>query len=325
MKRGNIVYRIGVDLGGTNIKVGLVGEDYRIIDQRSCKTNVQTGAEGVTDRIVSQVRGIMKQNSITEKDIPGVGVGCPGIINTESGTVIYSNNFDWHNLPVKAILEKKLGMPIAVTNDANCAVLGELWAGNGAGCRNIVLLTLGTGVGSGIIVNGELLTGSGCGGVAGHNIIIKDGRRCTCGKNGCLEAYASATALISETKKKLTMNPYSRIADLCRRNPDRIDGKTAFEAARLGDACGAEIVDEYIDALATGISNLVNLFRPEKILLSGGICNQGERLLTPLNEKVKKYCFAAEYLHSPVVEIARLKNTAGIIGAASSITQKGEI
>lgn len=313
------MYRIGIDLGGTNLKIGLIDPDYRIVDQSVCETHVQAVADGVIEKIVLQVRDIISKNNLSPKEILGVGLGCPGVINSKTGTVLYSNNFNWHDLPIRSILSQKLNLPLVVTNDAKCAALGELMAGSAIGCKNIVLLTLGTGVGSGIVVNGKLLDGSGCGGVAGHNTIVQNGRQCTCGRKGCLEAYASATALISETKKQLHMHPESLIADLCGRDPEKIDGRIAFEAAKRGDSYGQQIVDDYIEALANGVSNLVNLFRPEKILLSGGICNEGDTLLTPLNKKVKEYCFANIYLCPPPVEIARLKNTAGIIGAASLI------
>lgn len=236
--------------------------------------------------------------------------------------MLYSNNFDWHDLPIQSLLSRQLHMPVAVTNDANCAVLGEQVAGSAVGFANVVLLTLGTGVGSGILVNGQLLTGSGCGGVAGHSVLVQNGRRCTCGRRGCLEAYASATALIRDTREQLWQHPQSRLADLCAGNPDQIDGRTAFEAAEQGDPWAGQVIQDYIEALANGIANLVNLFRPEKVLLSGEICNKGESLLVPLNRKVREYCFAGDYLEPPVVETAKLKNRAGIIGAASLIKLK---
>ena len=220
--------------------------------------------------------------------------------------MLYSNNFDWHDLPIQSLLSRQLHMPVAVTNDANCAVLGEQVAGSAVGFANVVLLTLGTG----------------CGGVAGHSVLVQNGRRCTCGRRGCLEAYASATALIRDTREQLWQHPQSRLADLCAGNPDQIDGRTAFEAAEQGDPWAGQVIQDYIEALANGIANLVNLFRPEKVLLSGEICNKGESLLVPLNRKVREYCFAGDYLEPPVVETAKLKNREGIIGAASLIKLK---
>lgn len=316
------MYRVGVDLGGTNIKIGIVDSRYRLIDQGLCRTNVKLGAESVIQEIVRQVYGILSKNEISGSEVAGVGIGCPGLVRIETGTVLYSNNFDWQDLPLKARLQEMMPWPVEIRNDAQCAVLGEMKAGSAVGYKNVVLVTLGTGVGSGIVVDGKILEGESGGGIAGHNVIKKNGRECTCGRRGCLEAYASATALISETKRQLKQHPESLIAELCAGDPDNIDGKTPFLAAGQGDPLGKKIIEEYIEALGNGLANLINLFRPGKVLISGGICNEEDALLIPLNRKVRENCFAPDWLPIPLVEIARLKNTAGIIGAASLIEAK---
>ena len=220
------MYRVGVDLGGTNIKIGIVDSRYRLIDQGLCRTNVKLGAESVIQEIVRQVYGILSKNEISGSEVAGVGIGCPGLVRIETGTVLYSNNFDWQDLPLKARLQEMMPWPVEIRNDAQCAVLGEMKAGSAVGYKNVVLVTLGTGVGSGIVVDGKILEGESGGGIAGHNVIKKNGRECTCGRRGCLEAYASATALISETKRQLKQHPESLIAELCAGDPDNIDGKT---------------------------------------------------------------------------------------------------
>lgn len=311
------MYRIGVDLGGTNIKIGIADPQYRLIGQLMCRTNVKSGADSVIQEIALQIHTLLSRSDIPGSEIAGVGIGCPGVVHGETGTVLYSNNFDWQDVPLKERLQQLLPWQVAVRNDAQCAALGELMVGGAVGCRNVVLLTLGTGVGSGIVVDGKLLEGSGGGGVAGHMVIEQGGRECTCGRRGCLEAYASATALIRETRKQLELHPESVISRLCGGNPENIDGKVPFQAARQGDPWGRKIVEEYTASLAGGIANLIDLFRPEKVLISGGVCNEGDPLLIPLNQKVKENCFAAAWLAVPPVEIAKLKNTAGMIGAAS--------
>ena len=311
--------RIGVDLGGTNIKVGIVDAEYRLSDYVVCKTNVKFGAESVVREIVLQVYGILSKNNISESEVIGVGIGCPGLVHSGTGTVLYSNNFSWEDYPLKERLQEMMPWPVEVRNDAQCAVLGEKMAGSAVGCRNVVLVTLGTGVGSGIIVDGKILEGNGGGGIAGHNVIMKNGRECTCGRKGCLEAYASATALIRETKRQLKHYPESLILSLCDGNAENIDGKIPFLAAEQGDMLGKKIIDEYIEVLSNGIADLINLFRPEKVLIGGGICNEEDSLLMPLNQKIRDNCFASQWLPIPPVETARLKNTAGMIGAASLI------
>lgn len=319
-----MMYRIGIDLGGTYIKTGITDEEYNIIAQSSVKTDVMSGAENIINKISEQIRLLTKENSIDKSQIAGIGISCPGIIDSKSGVVLYSNNFNWNNYHLKEKLQNLLGVKVKVKNDALCAVIGEMKAGNAKGLKNVVLLTLGTGVGSGIAVDGRVFEGGGDGGIAGHNVIVKNGRQCTCGRKGCLEAYASATALISETKKCLKEHPNSKIKDLCGGDEELINGKTAFDAAKLGDKDAEKVVFDYIDSLANGIANLINLFRPEAVLLSGGICNEGDNLLKPLNEKVKGNCFAGDILNIPKVEIAGLKNTAGIIGASALIEMECE-
>ncbi len=313
-------YIVGIDLGGTKIKAGLVSaDDFSILDDTCVDTNVQSGLECVVQIMTDTVHGLLARNQIPKSLVAGVGLGCPGLIESGTGKVLYSNNFNWMNVPIRKMLEDALQLTVFVENDANCAVLGEAHAGGAVGCRNVVLLTLGTGVGSGIIVDGKLLTGTRCGGVAGHMTIVSGGRECTCGRKGCLEAYVSATALIKRTRYVMARHRNSLLWKACGQNMEAADGTTAFMAARQDDPYAKKIIEEYLYYLADGISSLVSIFRPEKILLSGGICNEGDGFLEEVNRIVRQLCFGQGYLEAPATEIARLKNRAGLIGAASLV------
>ena len=305
-------YVIGIDLGGTTIKSGLLTEDMEIVDKLEEPTHPHSGEEAITDHITAMVETLLQKNNVSREELAGVGVGTPGIVNSASGAVIYSNNFEWKDVPLKEILARKCGTLVAVDNDANCAVLGEAKKGAAKGCLNVLLLTLGTGVGSGILVNGSVPNGTGSGGVAGHMIIKKGGRPCTCGKKGCLEAYTSATALVSRAKEA-----FQEVGTLPEKALDEMSGKLFFDLVKANDPTAVRLLEEYADDLAVGLSSLIDIFRPEKVLIGGGLSGAGEVLLNPLREKTKALCFAGAYLSPPEITAAGLKNDAGIIGAAS--------
>lgn len=310
-------YRIGVDLGGTNIKVGIVDEQNHIIAKRSVKTYVERPWQEVVKDIGDTVLGLLEETKIKEEQCISLGLGSPGTVDSKTGVVVFSNNFDWHDIPLKKELEHYISIPIFISNDANCAALGETIAGAAKNCKNAVLLTLGTGVGGGVILDGKIFEGGFAGGAElGHTTIIAGGEPCTCGRKGCLEAYTSATALIRDTVKAAKDNPNSEICKICEGNIENIDGMTAFEGMRRGDDSAKKVVENYINYLGEGIVNFINIFRPEKVILSGGVCNEGEKLTNPLNEYVKKYSFAGEKSFIAEVVRAELGNDAGIIGAA---------
>ena len=311
---------IGIDLGGTRIKAGLVSSgDFTLLDERSAETPVSREPEAVVRAIAEIARDLTARNGVQPEELTGLGLGCPGLIEAHSGIVLYSNNFRWHHVPILDLLQAALPFPVFVENDANCAVLGEAGIGAASGCKNVVLLTLGTGVGSGILVDGRLLTGTGCGGVAGHITLVSGGRKCTCGKRGCLEAYVSATALIRRTRSAMARHPDSALWQICPDGIRSVNGATAFAAAKGGDPLAGKIIREYLYYLGDGISGLISVFRPEKILLSGGICNEGDWFLEELNRIVRELSYAKEDLEVPETMIARLRNKAGIIGAASLV------
>ncbi|MDD3204748.1 MAG: ROK family protein [Lachnospiraceae bacterium] len=312
------MYRVGIDLGGTNIKAGIVNEKYEIIIQDSIPTKVERPYQEIIKDMAELVQSLVRNAKIREDDIEGIGIGSPGTVDAETGVVVYSNNFDWENIPLVKELHKYINFPIAVSNDANCAALGEVKAGAAKDAANVVLLTLGTGVGGGVVVNGKIFEGGHAGGAElGHTMLVRGGELCTCGRKGCLEAYASATALIRQTKEAAKNNPDSKILEFCNHDENQINGKTVFDAALENDETAKKVVQDYIEYLGDGIVDFVNIFRPDKVLLSGGVCNQGTVLTNPLNVYVQKYCFAGSKGVIPTVTCATLGNSAGIIGASA--------
>ncbi len=313
-------YRIGIDLGGTNIKAGLVDEDHRIIRESSVPTRVERGAGPIMEEMAELVRGLIRDGVQADDQVDGVGIGSPGTIDAKEGVVVYSNNFNWENVPLARTLSDEWKLPVSVSNDANCAALGEMKAGAARFYRNCVLLTLGTGIGGGVVIDGKIFEGAHAGGTElGHTSLIAGGEPCTCGRRGCLEAYASATALIRDTRRAAQKDLASAIWKLCGGELKKISGKTAFDAAQAGDACAQNVVERYIGYLGEGLVNMINVFRPDIVLLSGGVCGQREHLTAPLQAYVERYCFAGKKSFIPKIAIAELENTAGIIGAAALI------
>lgn len=312
------VYRVGIDLGGTAIKVGIIDSNNCIVGRSLVPTKVEEAWEKVVDRMVQAVDLALKEGNLQIDDCSFVGVGSPGTIDGETGTVLYSNNFGWKDVPLQEALEDKLKLPVKISNDANCAALGEVAAGAAKGCENAVLLTLGTGVGSGIILNGKIFEGGGPGGAElGHTLLRKNGRLCSCGRHGCLEAYASATALIREAKEEVKKHPESEIVKMAKGKEENINGYVIFEAAKRQDAAACEVLDRYMEDLADGIADVINLFRPEMVLLGGGISKQGTYLTKPLLERVADRVFGGEGSYLPEIRCAELDNDAGMIGAAN--------
>ena len=313
-------YRVGIDLGGTNIKAGIVNEKQEIVRESSVPTLVEREDVLIMDDMAALVKQLIKEEGLTKADVIGVGVGSPGMIDAKTGEVVYSNNFGWENVQLGEYLAKKLGFPVKVSNDANCAALGEVKAGAAKNCKNCVMITLGTGVGGGVVIDGKIFEGGHAGGAElGHTMLIAGGEPCTCGRKGCFEAYASATALIRDTKRAALECEESMIYRLCGGDLSQINGKTVFDAMQTGDETARQVVKQYLNYLADGITNMVNIFRPDKVLLSGGVCNQGENLTIPLQKLVKERCFAGDKSYIPEIAIATLGNSAGILGAAALV------
>lgn len=311
------MYRIGVDLGGTNIAVGVVDENYKIIGRGKMKTNAPRPAEEIFDDINTAINMAVADAGLTMDDISAVGVGTPGSVNKEEGLIEFSNNLNFNNVPAKKLLEDRTGKPCVFENDANAAALGEAYAGAGNGVKNLVAVTLGTGVGSGIIVGGKVLGGTNdAAGEMGHTTIIVDGEQCNCGRKGCWERYASATALISQTKAKMLECPDSKMWEIAGGMIENVSGRTAFNAMYEGDEAGKQVVEQYIKYVAIGVTNIVNIFQPDVICIGGGISNEGDNLLNPIRELVAGERYTKYAMKQTKICKAVLGNDAGIIGAA---------
>lgn len=312
------MYRIGIDLGGTNIALGIVTDDGNIVRKKSVPTLAaeRTGDE-IVEVMVKETLSIIKEEGLTEDDIRSIGIGSPGVADMKNGILIHTVNLPFHKTDFRGIFARHTKIPMYVNNDANCAALGEIVAGGAKGHKDCIMVTLGTGVGGGIIINGKIITGfNSAAGELGHMVIHTDGELCNCGRRGCLEKYASATAIINATKKAATERPESVINELCGGDLSKINAKTAFDAKRQGDAAGTAVVDKFIKDLGEGLINFINIFQPEVILVGGGVSHEGDYLFSPLCEYVAKYAYASEFIPQTEILRATLGNDAGLIGAA---------
>ncbi len=310
------MYRIGIDLGGTNIVAGVVDETYRLIATAKCKTNTPRPADEIIGDMARVSHEAVNNAGLTMDDIIDVGVGAPGTCNSVTGIVERAENLDFINEPVRDKLQKLLDKPVRIENDANAAAYGEMLAGAAKGTTHAMCITLGTGVGGGVIVDGKIIVGHNASGAElGHNVIVYNGEPCTCGRRGCWEAYSSATALIRQTKVAMEQNNNSLLWSLSNNGKD-VTGRTAFDAMRAGDETGKQVVEQYIRYLACGLTNMVNIFQPEVLCVGGGISHEGETLLAPVREILQKEQFAQHASSKTRLVAAQLGNDAGIIGAA---------
>lgn len=312
------MYTIGIDLGGTNIVASVVDDDYNIIGTSKTPTNSPRSADEIFDDITDVCEEAVKTAGLTMEDIDSVGMGTPGTVN-QDGIIEFANNLAFNNVPARTMLAKRINKPeekVFIENDANCAALGEAYAGCGNGAKDFVAVTLGTGVGSGVIIGGKIVNGVNyAGGECGHMVIVVDGEQCSCGRKGCWEAYASATALIRQTKKAMEEYPDSLMHKLAKEE-GKVSGRTAFDAMRLGDIAGIKVVDDYIKYVACGLINIVNALQPEIICIGGGICNEGETLMKPLRRFVQSERYSIHSKIQTKIVKAELGNDAGVIGAA---------
>ena len=310
-------YYVGIDLGGTFIKGGIVNDLGEIIYSTKVPTECEKGDAGVAANISALVGILLKETGLEASDVVGIGMGVPGMIDSENGVVTYSNNLGWRDFHIGKTVESLTGIPVRIANDANVAALGEARFGGGRGFSDAVMLTLGTGVGGGIIIGGRLFEGNkGAGAELGHSVIKLGGEQCSCGRRGCLEAYASATALIRDTKRAMENNPASAMWDKVGGDIERVDGATAF-AVKDTDPTAASVVDSYITSLGEGLVNIANVFRPEVILLGGGVSAEGDNLVKPLEEFMEKNIYAGDKGPGVAIRIATLGNRAGTVGAAA--------
>ena len=307
-------YYVGIDLGGTNTKIGLLDEEGNILFSTIVKTESEQGFEKTIERLSNILKIQVSNLNISFKNVVGVGLGVPGPV--ANGRIVkFWANFPWPvNVDLAAEFEKHLGVPVKVDNDVNVITLGEMWKGGGRGYKNVLGLAIGTGIGGGVVVNGKLVSGkNGAGGEVGHIKVERDGKLCGCGQEGCWEAYASATGLVREAKSRLTVNKNNLLYE---RTKDReVEAKDIFDAARDGDEFSLNLVDYEAEFIALGIGNLLNVLDTDVVVVGGGIALAGDILFDKINEKLRKYAMLSTLEGLKIVQ-AELGNDAGIYGAA---------
>lgn len=310
------MYYIGIDVGGTNLKTGLVDENYRIIATKKMPLEFES-MEQMGETLAKMALDLVSESGISKEEVACVGMGFPGPVDNKAGVVIKTVNIPIRFMPVREIFHRYWDVPVYLGNDADCAALGEYYHYENTDIESLILVTLGTGIGTGIILNGKIHSGiNGCAGEGGHIVIVHRGEECTCGRCGCWERYGSATALVRQTVRAMENDRGSKMWELTD-GIENVGGRTAFEAARAGDATAQAVVEQYLDYLADGLANYVNIFQPEVIALGGGVSHEeDESLLYPLRERVASMCFGREAERHTTLVKARLGNDAGIIGAA---------
>ena len=312
-------FRVGIDLGGTNIKVGIVDEDHRLVAKKSGKTRpIGRPWQDVAADMARLTKELLAEQNISLDECEKIGIGSPGMIDHVKGVVVFAGNFDWVDVPLLSEMRRYFDLPLRLSNDANVAVLGEAVAGAAQGARDVVMLTLGTGVGTGVIAYGELQEGGSAGGMElGHTVIMMEGDLCTCGQRGCVEAYASATGLIRHAREAAEKDENSLMWKLCSGDLKNMSGTVPFKAMRQGDKSAEKVVEDYVSYVGTAVVNSINIWRPEKVLLGGGIAHEGDPLVVPVNAFVRAHVFAGDKGYVAPVMQAALGNDAGLIGAAA--------
>ena len=309
--------RLGVDVGGTFIKAGVVDENYAILHKVSVPTGGDASYQTVVENIAHAAELAAREAGLTVKDLATVGIGIPGLMNPRMGVVVSAPNLNgWHDVPFLEAIQKLLPVPVYVGNDANCAVVGETLAGAAKGSENVVMLTLGTGVGGGIVTDGRLFVGGqGLGAELGHMALQMGGNTCGCGMKGCIEAYCSVTSLVKQTRQAMAAAPDSAMHAYAK-EAGLVDGRTSFECSKMGDKAAIQVVENYCRYLANAIGSLVTCFRPDVVLIGGGLSNQRAYLMDKLNALLPQFVFASDIIGVPPILRATLGNDAGTIGAA---------
>lgn len=318
VSKGRINMYIGIDLGGTGIKAGLVDEKYNIVHSASVPTGAERHyTEIIKDMASLAIRVTEEAGYDIKKDVKSIGIGSPGTCDSKNGILIYANNLNFFQVPMREEMQKYINLPVYIGNDANVAALGEFKALGDDTIEHMIAITLGTGVGGGIIINKKIYEGfNGAGGEIGHfQVQMTDGEDCTCGRRGCWEAYGSVSALIRDTKRAAQAHPESEMAKDIAANGGKVTGKTSFVWAKKGDSVAKEVVENYIKAVAEGIVSVINIFQPEVLVIGGAISKEGDYLLNPIKEIVEKFRYSRSIPQTDI-RIAKLGNDAGIIGAA---------
>ena len=309
---------IGIDIGGTNLKAGLVDESGLILATHRLKVAQVDDRESLAWTLVALTQDLCRAANVPLDQVASVGVGVPGAVDIYSGSVLYTCNLPLRNVPLRKLFHRYLALPLYVENDANWAALAEYFVGAGRGSKRFVTITLGTGIGGGIIHNGKIFHGAnGMAGEVGHMSIVYQGEPCPCGRRGCWERYASAAALKRQTAQAMQEHPDSILFQVVEENDGHVSGQSAFIAMRRGDPVGKQVCDQYIDYLAAGIVNLINIFQPDTLAIGGGVSNEDDRyLLTPLRRRVEQESLPCNRDKMTRIVRAELGTQAGIIGAA---------
>lgn len=311
------MYHIGIDLGGTKIAAGVVTREHQILCKSSVPTDLPRSPESLADAIQDLAMGMLKEHSIHISQIESLGIGIPGTVNKVTGMIEYANNFGFDNVPFISMLQQRFPFPVMAENDAKAAAWAEYLVGAGANCHSMVAMTLGTGVGGGIILDGKIWDGcNSAAGEIGHMVVERGGRPCTCGREGCLEAYASATALVQSAREAAGQHPDSLMLKLCGGDPSKLNGRIVFQAVEAGDETASQVMDSFIHYLAEGAANLINILQPELLCIGGGLSGAGDFLLLPLKEAVRPMIHSKNSKVNTCITLAKLGNDAGIIGAA---------
>lgn len=308
-------YYVGIDLGGTFIKGGIVDGNGDILALDKVPTESEKGSEKVAENISTLALSLLEKAKIAKADVVGLGMGVPGMIDSKNGVVTYSGNLKFKEFHIAESVSKRTGLAVKIGNDANVAALGEVKFGAAKGCENMVMITLGTGVGGGVVAEGKMLEGNrSAGAELGHTVIVRGGEQCSCGRKGCFEAYSSATALIRDTKRAMEAHKDSKMWETY--TLETVNGKTAFDY-KDSDPYAKEVVQNYVENLAVGLTNLANIFRPEVILLGGGVCAQGDNLIKPVQAILDAELYGGDMGPAVPVKIAQLENSAGVLGAVA--------
>lgn len=309
-------YIVSIDLGGMSAKGGVFASDGKLLYSGKIKTNRADGFEGTVCRLAEFARSLAERADVDFDDVQAVGMGAPGVVDSTSGVVLRWSNFDWNDVPLAGRMSELTGKPTYVANDANVAALGEANFGATAQYQSSILLTIGTGVGGGMVFDGKLIEGyKSAGAELGHITIREGGLPCACGRRGCYEKYASATALIQQTRHAMVDNLQSEMWKIAKGKIENVDGRTAFLAAKAGDETAQKVIRQFVGYLSEGIADFVNILRPEAIVLGGGIANEGEALFEPLRKAVNERTYIAMDIVPLKIVGAKLGNQAGIYGA----------
>ncbi len=310
-------YFVGIDLGGTNIKAGIVNEFGEILNKKSVKTNAGRGMEDIVSDMGHLAIEVIAEAGLSQTDIEAIGIGSPGTPDNKTGYLVYSNNLPFNMTPMRSMIRKMIDLPVYIDNDANCAAMAESVAGAAKGAADSVTITLGTGIGCGVIINRRIYSGfNQAGSEFGHTVLVAGGEPCTCGRKGCFESYGSATALIRMTKEATAAHPETKMNELIAARDGKVNAKIAFDAMHLGDKVGADLVEMYLEYLSDGLANVINAFMPEILVIGGGVCNEGDPLLIPLREKTLSKPYFGPGVRKTEIRLAEMGNDAGIVGAA---------